>query len=138
MTAIAGTALTRGSADVTITASAHVGTAIPSYPYAAPPNFCVQPREFLDPAAPTGPAGGARHDRESREMFYFFRRGAASIKCEVRSDSAGQGYELVVARPDAMIRVERFMAPPDLNRRWREIERTLIREGWNGPRMRDM
>ena len=33
--------------------------------------------------------------------------------------------------------VERFFAPPDLNCRWREIERGLIREGWDGPRLRN-
>ena len=70
-------------------------------------------------------------------MFYFFRRGEASVRCEVRSDSDGTGYELVVDRPDAMVTIERFVAPPDLNRRWREIERTLNREGWNGPRVRN-
>ena len=68
-------------------------------------------------------------------MFYFFRRGAVSIRCEVR-DSDGDGYELIVDRPDAMIRVERFGTPPELNRRWREIERGLIREGWHGPQVR--
>jgi len=67
-------------------------------------------------------------------MFYFFRRGGATIRCEVRSDSDGNGYELIVDRPDAMVTVESFGAPPELNRRWREIERTLIREGWHGPR----
>lgn len=70
-------------------------------------------------------------------MFYFFRRGESSIRCEVRTDSDGRTYELIVDRPDAMVSVERFAAPPDLNRRWREIERTLQREGWNGPRVRD-
>jgi hypothetical protein len=29
--------------------------------------------------------------------------------------------------------VEHFGAPPELTRRWREIERTLVREGWQGP-----
>jgi hypothetical protein len=67
-------------------------------------------------------------------MFYFFRRGGATIRCEVRSDSEGKGYELIVDRPDRMVTVESFGAPPELNRRWREIERTLIREGWHGPR----
>ena len=57
-------------------------------------------------------------------MFYFFRRNGSSIRCEVRADSGGNGYELIVDRPDAMISVEHFVEPPDLNRRWREIERT--------------
>jgi hypothetical protein len=69
-------------------------------------------------------------------MFYFFRRGAARIRCEVRADSSGLGYELVVDRPDAMVSVERFEEPPELNRRWSEIERTLLREGWSGPQLR--
>ena len=78
---------------------------------------------------------GASGADNNGEMFYFFRRGAASIRCDVRTDSGGTGYELIVDRPDAMVSVERFGAPPELNRRWREIERTLIREGWQGPRM---
>lgn len=70
-------------------------------------------------------------------MFYFFRRGGAVVRCEVRPNGDGQGYELIVDRPDAMVTVERFVAPPDLNRRWQEVERTLVREGWDGPRSRN-
>lgn len=66
-------------------------------------------------------------------MFYFFRRDGSSIRCEVRADSAGDGYELIVDRPNATLSVEHFGAPPELNARWREIERTLVREGWHGP-----
>ena len=66
-------------------------------------------------------------------MFYFFRRNGTSIRCEVRADSAGEGYELIVERPNATLSVEHFGAPPDLNRRWQEIERILVREGWQGP-----
>ena len=29
-------------------------------------------------------------------MFYFFRRNGRSVRCEVRADSAGEGYELIV------------------------------------------
>lgn len=70
-------------------------------------------------------------------MFYFFRRDGASLRCEIRPDSDGLGYELIVDRPDAMVSVERFDAPPELNRRWQEVERTLIRAGWDGPRLRE-
>lgn len=69
-------------------------------------------------------------------MFYFFRRGTASIRCEIRTDSLGDGYDLIVDRPDAMVSVEHFDNPPELNRRWRETERSLIREGWRGPSVR--
>jgi hypothetical protein len=71
--------------------------------------------------------------RHTACMFYFFRRNGRSIRCEVRADSAGDGYELIVDRPNATLTVEHFGAPPELNRRWREIERTLVREGWQGP-----
>jgi hypothetical protein len=93
----------------------------------------VQRREILRARGLWGGAGGAE---KIRAMFYFFRRGGASVRCEVRSDSEGQGYELIVDRPDAMVSVEHFIAPPDLNRRWQELERTLLREGWDGPRLR--
>src|SRR6188768_2325782 len=59
--------------------------------------------------------------RQFRAMFYFFRRGVEKIRCEVRTDSDGRGYELVVDRPGAMVRVEHFGEPPELNRRWSEI-----------------
>ncbi len=74
--------------------------------------------------------------RQIERMFYFFRRNGSSIRCEVRVDSGGHGYELIVDRPNAMLTVERFGAPPELDRRWREIEQTLVREGWEGPHVR--
>jgi hypothetical protein len=69
-------------------------------------------------------------------MFYFFRRGAVCIRCEVRTDPSGDGYDLVIDRPDSSIRVEHFNAPDELNRRWIDLQRTLLREGWGGPHAR--
>ena len=66
-------------------------------------------------------------------MFYFFRRGDALIRCEVRADWNGEGYELVIDRAGAMVRVERFRAARELNQRWTEFEGTLLRDGWRGP-----
>jgi hypothetical protein len=80
--------------------------------------------------------GNRRPSDNPAAMFYFFRRGGASIRCEVRTDSCEHGYDLVVDRPVGMVSVEHFDAPPDLNRRWCEIERTLLREGWTGPQLR--
>ena len=69
-------------------------------------------------------------------MYYFFRRGAVSIRCEVRPDAVGDGYELVIDRPDSSIRVEYYAGPQELNRRWADLQRTLVREGWGGPHAR--
>ena len=54
-------------------------------------------------------------------MFYFFRRGDSLIRCEVRTDWNGEGYELVIDRTDAMVRVEWFRGAGELNRRWTEF-----------------
>ncbi|HXH08035.1 MAG TPA: hypothetical protein VNI83_15765 [Vicinamibacterales bacterium] len=68
-------------------------------------------------------------------MFYFFRRGHAWIRCEVR-DAPGDGYDLIIDRPDAMMQVEHFRGVDELNRRWAELQRALQREGWWGPQSR--
>ena len=67
-------------------------------------------------------------------MFYFFRRGDALIRCEVRTDWNGEGYELVIDRTDAMVRVEWFSGAGELNRHWTAFEDRLLRDGWLGPR----
>jgi hypothetical protein len=92
--------------------------------------------KFCDAGAVDGLTGNRFPSDNLPAMYYFFRRGGASIRCEVRTDSCEQGYDLIVDRPDAMVSVEHFDAPPDLNRRWSEIERTLLREGWSGPQLR--
>jgi hypothetical protein len=71
-------------------------------------------------------------------MFYFFRRGGASIRCEVRPDRVSDGYELVIDRSDSVILTERFSDPGDLNRRWADLQRSLIHEGWGGPHVRNL
>jgi hypothetical protein len=54
----------------------------------------------------------------------------------VRPDAVGDGYELVIDRPDSTIRVEHYAGPQELNRRWADLQRTLVREGWGGPHAR--
>jgi len=66
-------------------------------------------------------------------MFYFFRRGEARLRCEVRTDPQGYGYELVIEPPDQVVRVERFEEPDSLNRRWLTVERSLRQDGWYAP-----
>jgi hypothetical protein len=66
-------------------------------------------------------------------MVCFFRRAEGVIRCEVRHDRSGDGYELVIDRPDSMVRVERFRRAEALNERWRDVEQSLLRQGWRGP-----
>jgi hypothetical protein len=42
----------------------------------------------------------------------------------------------VIDRPDSMVRVERFGRAEALNKRWRDIEQTLLMQGWRGPGLR--
>jgi hypothetical protein len=61
----------------------------------------------------------------------FFSRPGGIIRCEVRT--AGDGYELVIDRPDAIVQVERFNGAEALNRRWMDVEGRLLKQGWLGP-----
>ena len=64
-------------------------------------------------------------------MVCFFSRRGGIIRCEVRT--AGDGYELVIDRPDAAVQVERFTGADALNRRWMDVEGGLLKQGWRGP-----
>jgi len=70
-------------------------------------------------------------------MFYFFYRDGVSIRCEVRMDARGEEYELIIERPDAMVRVERFRESAGLNERWASLQQGLREEGWAGPHIRE-
>jgi len=61
----------------------------------------------------------------------FFSRRGGIIRCEVRT--ATDGYELHIDRPDAILQVERFSGADELNRRWTDVERRLLKQGWRGP-----
>jgi hypothetical protein len=64
----------------------------------------------------------------------FFSRRGGIIRCEVRT--AGDGYELLIDRPDALVQVERFSGAEELNRRWTDVEGGLLKQGWRGPASR--
>ncbi len=64
-------------------------------------------------------------------MVCFFSRRGGIIRCEVRT--AGDGYELLIDRPDAIMQVERFSGAEALNRRWLDVEGCLLTQGWRGP-----
>ena len=68
---------------------------------------------------------------DSANVVCFFSRKGGIIRCEVRT--AGDGYELEIDRPDAIMQVERFNGAAALNRRWRDVEGGLLKQGWRGP-----
>jgi hypothetical protein len=63
----------------------------------------------------------------------FFSGAEGVIRCEVRPVLDGDGYELVIDRPDALVQVERFTGAEALNRRWLDVKKRLLRQGWRGP-----
>jgi hypothetical protein len=68
----------------------------------------------------------------------FFSRADSVIRCEVRPSDDGNGYELVIDHPDAVVQVERFDGAEALNRRWMDVEERLLRQGWRGPAPRQL
>jgi hypothetical protein len=65
-------------------------------------------------------------------MVYFFERQGSVMQCEIRVDSHGDGYELVIESKDSA-RVEHFREPTELSARWTELEIRLLSEGWAEP-----
>ncbi len=66
-------------------------------------------------------------------MVCFFSSAQGVIRCEVRPVDDGNGYELVIDRPDAVVQVERFNGAEALNKRWLDVEDRLLKQGWRGP-----
>jgi hypothetical protein len=65
-------------------------------------------------------------------MLYFFEREGCILRCEIRTDLNGAGYELVIDGPQTA-RVERFKESSALEARWLELEGRLLSEGWSEP-----
>jgi hypothetical protein len=70
-------------------------------------------------------------------VFYFFKRGAETLQCEVRHSADGDGYEIVIAEVGKPERVERHATSEQVHRRWIELHQTFQCEGWWGPATQD-
>lgn len=66
-------------------------------------------------------------------MVWFYERKGSFIRCETRTASSGQGFELVVVKPDGSEHVEHFDDSSTLARRQAELETTFTHDGWTGP-----
>jgi hypothetical protein len=70
-------------------------------------------------------------------MFYFFHKGPDYLRCELRADDTGQGYDLAITEPGGQERVEHFDTSEAAHRRWAELQKQLVADGWFGPSGRE-
>ena len=68
-------------------------------------------------------------------MIWFFERRRAWLHYEIRRQSDGEDYELVINWPDGRQEVERYTDPDALSERSLNLERTLTEDGWEPPRV---
>ena len=66
-------------------------------------------------------------------MIWFFERDAARLLYEIRRQSDGDDYELVLTFPDGRQEVEKYQDPHVLIERSHRLQETLRRQGWAPP-----
>jgi hypothetical protein len=66
-------------------------------------------------------------------MIWFFERFDGRLHYEIRRQSDGPAYELVITFPDGRQEIERFKDPSAVTRRSIRLERALIDAGWEPP-----
>jgi hypothetical protein len=70
-------------------------------------------------------------------MIWFFERGFERLHYEIRQESGGDRYELVITYPDGSRGLERFGDPASLMDRAVHLQHRLRAEGWRPPAVRD-
>lgn len=68
-------------------------------------------------------------------MIWIFERASQRLRCEIRRDGAGSGFELIVTNPDGSERMERFEDTSALIKRSLDLQMELIEAGWRSPRL---
>lgn len=66
-------------------------------------------------------------------MFWFFERHDGRLHYEIRRQSDGPAYELVITFPDGRQELERYDDPSSITRRSVRLERALADAGWEPP-----
>jgi hypothetical protein len=66
-------------------------------------------------------------------MIWFFERQQARLRYEIRRQTDGSDYELVITFPDGRQEIERYGDPADITRRSLRLERALTDAGWEPP-----
>ena len=67
-------------------------------------------------------------------MLWIFERQGEQMRCEIRREGTGTGYEMIVTAPDGSQRMERFDETNDLIKRTLDLQRDLLESGWRQPK----
>jgi hypothetical protein len=68
------------------------------------------------------------------EMLWIFERKGEQMRCEIRREGVGAGYEMVLTAPDGSQRMERFDETNDLIKRTLDLQLDLLESGWRQPK----
>ena len=66
-------------------------------------------------------------------MIWFFERQDARLRYEIRRQTDGPAYELVITFPDGRQEIERYDDSSAITRRAIRLERALVDAGWEAP-----
>jgi hypothetical protein len=66
-------------------------------------------------------------------MLWFFEKHRARLHYEIRRQTDGPQYELVITFPDGREEIERFSDPDAVVERSLALQLTLIKAGWQPP-----
>jgi len=69
-------------------------------------------------------------------MFWFFERQRFRLYYEVRRQTDGDNYELVITHPDGHQDVEHFVDSLELLARMQRLQHSLRADGWQPPAAR--
>jgi hypothetical protein len=67
-------------------------------------------------------------------MLWIFERKGEQMRCEIRREGSGSGYEMIITSPDGSQRMERFEETADLIKRTLDLQRDLLESGWRQPK----
>ena len=69
-------------------------------------------------------------------MIWFFERQQSRLHYEIRHQTDGHAYELVITHPDGRQEIELFLDPLGLIERSEDLQTSLLAAGWHPPRRR--
>ena len=69
-------------------------------------------------------------------MFWFFEKHQARLHYEIRRQTDGPDYELVITHPDGRQEIEHYGDPGAVLERSVRLQDSLLQAGWQPPRPR--